>query len=131
MLGQAVGGQALQLGEREAFGIDLVDQPRQLPRQLDGLSRADGGGFVVRALALRPVEHQTGQQELAAQGRHGRWNAELLRRREARLLAQGQLLVVDIAEGADLRQDEWLAVTGAQEGLPQAAAGPPGRQQHQ
>ena len=65
MLGQAVRHQPFQGRQILALGLDLVEQPRQLRRQLRGLVQADGAG--ARAAAGRGRHDQARQQHAALQ----------------------------------------------------------------
>ncbi len=119
MCGVIVGHQGAHRRELEALGRDLIEQPRQLARELGGvvgMGRVGG-------------EDQPGQQQLAPQARQRRRQLDVGRVEFVDVGAQLDLVAVDVAERQHARQQQRRAVGVAQEGVAQGTAGAPGRQQ--
>ena len=114
VLRQLVRHQLIEPFERDLLGLQLVEQERQLACKAQRVLLAAGHGG-----------QQAGQQQLAAQ------RADRGRQRQVDRAREEQLVGLDLADRLDARQQQGLAVRLAHERLAQAAAGAPGRQQHQ
>jgi hypothetical protein len=98
-----------EIGEIESLGIDLVHQPSQGIRQHQRLAEP--------AREPREFFDGAGQQDPAAQGRQrGR---EIERRFLLRLpgYTQGQLFLLDVAEGLEAGEQQGLSLAALQKGL--------------
>ena len=115
MGGIVLGHQAGQGGKIQAFGFDLVQQPRQLGGQADGLVLVDRGEAAVRRQSAAVSLDAGGQQKLALQGGHGRRQGRAAPAQALGAAVEQQLLRVAVAPGQHARQQQGAPAGAAQE----------------
>lgn len=114
---------ALQLVERHFLDLHLIQEPGEFASEEQGL--------VGRHAGIAP-QHQLGKQQAAAERRDGGRHVERGAALPIEVVdGQGQLIGVDIAEGAQHRQQQRRSLGAAQKGFPQGPAGAARGQEHQ
>ena len=111
---QLVGHEPVEPVEGHPLGLQLVEQQGKLAGKAQRVLLAAGHGA-----------EQARQQELAAQ------RADRGRQGQVDRAGEQQLVRLDLADRLDARQQQGAAVGLPHERLAQAAAGAPGRQQHE
>ena len=127
---EVVGHEPIEPLPRDLAHRHVVDQAGEVVRERQrGGRRADherrgGGGF--RPHPLGKGKHQTPERQAARESRQGGRQIERLRR--PRRFIKGKLVLVDIAEGHDPRQDGGFDAEHVEEGIAGEPAGAAGRQ---
>ncbi len=122
MIGKILGRQIRELLERQFLDLHLIEQPGQIAGQ--------GNGIGLRPVAVG-LAQQAGDDQQAPHRRNGR------RQIKGRVLAifpgavfGHQVVFVDVADGAQARQQQGTPAAHPCKGVRQRPAGAPGGQQH-